>query len=299
LDYNLEQIVVSNGAKHAISNVLFSLINPEDEVIIFSPFWVSYPEMVKLSEGIPVIVKFKEKNGFRADFEDLENKITSKTKCIILNSPTNPTGVVWSKEELEKLLYICLRNKLFLISDEVYEHIVFEKKHISFASLSKKAKELTITVGSVSKSYAMTGWRIGWLAAPIEIANSCANIQSQQTSNPCSISQRAAVKALKDSSWIIEKKEELKRRRNYLIEGLSRLGFGFVKPQGAFYVFCNISKFGLNSMEFSKKLLEEKLLGVIPGRPFGEDGYIRISFSASFQEIEEGLQRLEEFVSSL
>lgn len=299
LRYENEQIIITNGAKHAIFNALFALIEPGDEVIIFSPYWVSYPEMVKLCDGIPRIVTLKASQGFRFNKELLETALSKRTKCLILNSPANPTGVVWQEEELKALHDICLERRIFVISDEIYQHLIYEGRHVPFASLSDQAYNHTITVNGVSKSHAMTGWRIGWLAAPVEVARAVAKIQSQQTSNPCSIAQRAALKALEDYSWIEEKIAELRRRRDFLVEGLTRLSLRVIKPEAAFYLFTDISSTGMDSFHFAQRLLDQALVGLIPGKAFGEDNFVRISFATSFQELEEGLKRIEKFLAEL
>lgn len=298
LNYQPEEIVISNGAKHAIFNALYTILEPGDEVLIFSPYWVSYPEMVKLCSGKPVIVNFKEQDKFHPDFNGIKSKITSKTKCIILNSPCNPTGIVWSKEELLKLVELALENNLFIISDEIYSHLIYDSKHISPAGFSKEIWEKTITINGVSKTYSMTGWRIGWSCSPKEIATQIAKIQGQMTSNPCSISQVAALSALDLEDEEIEKMRKIfQKRRDILTSGLKKLGLNFIYPEGAFYIFLKISDLGFDSFEFAEKLLKQKLVGVIPGKPFGNDEYVRISYATSEQEIEEGLKRIGEFLS--
>ena len=197
LEYPPEQIVVSNGAKQALFNTLFAMLNEADEVIIMAPYWLSYTEMVKLADGVPVVVNSGKEHGFRPNFDDIEKKITPRTKCIILNTPTNPTGMVWRKDEIEKLGEIVLRHKITVISDEIYEHLIYEGKHLSIGSLSKEVLAHTVTVNGVSKSFSMTGWRIGWMGAPLDIVREVSKIQGQMTSNPCSISQMASLAALK------------------------------------------------------------------------------------------------------
>jgi aspartate aminotransferase len=298
LNYQPEEIVISNGAKHAIFNALYVILEPGDEVLIFSPYWVSYPEMVKLCSGKPVIIDFKEQDGFHPDFNAIKSKITPKTKCIILNSPCNPTGVVWKKEELFKLTELAIENNLFIISDEIYSHLIYEYKHFSIAGFNEEIWKRTITINGVSKTYSMTGWRIGWSCSPKEIATQITKIQGQMTSNACSISQMAALAALDLEKEEIEKMREIfKQRRDILTSELKKLGLSFIYPEGAFYLFLKVSNLGYNSFEFAEKLLKQKMVGVIPGRPFGNDEYVRISYATSEQEIQEGLRRLGEFIS--
>lgn len=298
LNYSPDQIVISNGAKHSIFNALLVLLNPGDEVIILSPYWVSYPEMVKLVGAKPVIVEMPKENGFRPDLDKIKESITSKTKCIILNSPTNPTGLVWEKEELEGLAEIILEKNLYLISDEIYEHLIYEGQHHSIASFSREIYQRTITVNGVSKTYSMTGWRIGWLAGPLDFVKEVIKVQGQMTSNPCSISQVAALGVLKiGGHWYEFIREEFKKRRDILMEELSSSGFKFIRPGGAFYLFLDISDFGMDSFKFAQQLLEKFHVGVIPGKPFGRDDFVRISYATSVDEIREGVRRLREFLN--
>ncbi|MDP8233951.1 MAG: pyridoxal phosphate-dependent aminotransferase [Candidatus Saelkia tenebricola] len=298
LDYSSNQIIVSNGAKQALFNALLVILNPGDEVIIMAPYWLSYTEMVKLADGVPVIIDADKENGFRPKFDDIEKKITSQTKCIILNTPTNPTGMVWSKSELEQLSEIVLKHKILVISDEIYEHLIYEDSHISIGALSKDILSRTITVNGVSKSFSMTGWRIGWMGAPYDIAQEVSKIQGQMTSNPCSISQMAAVAALgMDGEWFDYLRNEFKKRRDFMISKLKKLNISFVKPEGAFYLFMDIDCTGLDSFAFAEKLLSEKLIGVIPGVPFGRDDFVRLSYATSINEIEEGIMRIGAFLS--
>ncbi|MDP8253277.1 MAG: pyridoxal phosphate-dependent aminotransferase [Candidatus Kaelpia aquatica] len=297
LKYNPDQIVVSNGAKHSLMNVLMALIDVGDEVIIMAPYWLSYTEMVKLSSGVPVIVSSSKESGFRPDFDKLKAAITKKTKCIILNSPTNPTGMVWREDELEHLGKIALEKNILIISDEIYEHLVYEDKHISIGSLSEDIFNNTITINGVSKSHAMTGWRIGWIGANIELVSEVTKMQSQMTSNASSISQRAAIAALRmDDSWLSFIKKEFRERRDVMMQMLDNYGISFIKPEGAFYLFMDISKFQNGSFSFAQDLLDKKLVGVIPGEPFGADDYVRLSYAASIEEIKEGVDRVGSFL---
>lgn len=298
LSYLPEQIVVSNGAKHSIYNAIQVLVDSGDEVLIVSPFWLSYPEMVKLAGGTPIIIQTKKDNNYRLTPELLESHITKNTKIFILNSPSNPTGQVYSKKEIEEFAKVCIKHKVYIISDEIYEKIIFDNvPHISIGSLSKEAYDLTITVNGLSKSHSMTGWRIGYLGAPIPIAKAISNLQSHSTSNPCSVSQKAAVAALKNSEITKQFCQEFEKRRNLMVElfkGIPEISY--IKPEGAFYLFCNISKFNIPSAEFAKKLLIEEKVAVIPGAPFGCDDFIRLSFATSAAQIEKGISRLKNFV---
>ncbi len=298
LNYNPNEIVISNGAKHAIFNTLFVLLEPEDEVLIFSPYWVSYPEMVKLCSAKPVVVDFKERDNFHPDFNMIRSKITKKTKCIILNSPCNPTGVVWRKSELIKLAELAVENDIFIISDEIYSQLTYENAHFSIASLSKEIWNHTITINGVSKTYSMTGWRIGWSCSPPQIASQIAKIQGQMTSNACSISQKAALAALDLPQQEIDNMRHIFReRRNLVVSGLKKLGLNFIFPEGTFYLFLKVSNIGYDSFKFANELLKNKLVGVIPGKPFGNDEFVRISYATSEQEIKEGIARIGEFIN--
>jgi len=302
LEYDSSQIVVSCGAKHSIFNALFVLLNKSDEVIIPSPYWVSYPEMVRLSEGKPCFIETLPQNDFKITIKDLEKYINPKTKAIILNSPSNPTGCIYTEEELRQIAKICVTKKIFVISDEVYEKIMFDNlRHVSIASFNKDIYNLTITVNGLSKSYSMTGWRIGYLAGPADIVDAVSKLQDHSTSNPTSISQKAAVAALNapdDFSKLMS--NEFQKRRDYTIERLNKIkSIGFVKPKGAFYIFCSISKLGLNSLTFANRLLDEAYVSLIPGIGFGRDDYVRISFATNLEQIEKGMDRIEEWLNKL
>jgi len=302
LEYDSSQIAVSCGAKHSIFNALFVLLNKDDEVIIPSPYWVSYPEMVHLSEGKTCFIETSPKNDFKITINDLEKYITPKTKAIILNSPSNPTGSVYTEEELRQIAKICVAKKIFVISDEIYEKIMFDNlKHVSIASFGKDIYNLTITVNGLSKSYSMTGWRIGYLAGPADIVDAVSKLQDHSTSNPTSISQKAAVAALNapdDFSKLMA--AEFQKRRDYAIERLNKIKrIGFVKPKGAFYIFCNICEVGLNSSTFANRLLDEVYVSLIPGIGFGKDDYVRISFATGLTQIEKGMDRIEEWLNKL
>lgn len=304
LDYTNENIVISSGAKHSIYNSLMAILNPGDEVIVTRPYWVSYPELIKIAGGIPVFVDAKEDNGFKVTIEDLDKVITDKTKAMILNSPSNPTGAIYNKEELKEIAKWLVEKDLYVISDEIYEELVYDGEHISIASLGEEIKNNTIVINGMSKAYAMTGWRIGYTAANKEITKIMSNMQSHTTSNPCSISQYASVVGLRGSQEPIElMKKEFVERRNYMVEKINSIdNISCLKPQGAFYIMVNIEKLiGKNingfeikdSLTLAEYLLNQAKIAVIPGAGFGVDNYIRLSYATSMENIKEGLDRLE------
>ncbi len=302
LEYAPEQIIVSNGAKHSIYNALMVLLNKADEVLIPLPYWVSYPEMVNLCEATARFIKTTAANNFKITATDLNKHITSKTKVLIINSPSNPTGSVYNRAELEEIASICVSKNIFVISDEIYEKIIFDGlKHESIASFNKDIYNLTITVNGLSKSHSMTGWRIGYLGAPSDVASAISNLQDHSTSNANSIAQKAAVAALAASEdFTLKLCQEFQKRRDYLAGRLSGIKkMSFTLPQGAFYMFCGISKTGLDSMEFARRLLDEEYVSVIPGGSFGMDDHIRISFATSMDELKKGMDRIEKWVDKL
>ena len=307
LDYKATDIVISNGAKHSLVNAFMAILNPGDEVIVPAPFWVSYPEMIKLADGEPVIIKTTEANDFKASVEDFKKALTSKTKAIVLNSPSNPTGMVYTEEELRKIADFAVENNLYVISDEIYEHLIYEGKHVSIASFNEKIKELTIVINGVSKTYAMTGWRIGFAAAESKIAKIMANVQSHASSNPNSIAQAATVEALNGPKEEVEKMRlEFMKRRDYMVDTINSIdGVSCKKPQGAFYIMMNISdligktyygKVINNSDDFAEMFLEISKVAVVPGSGFGADNYVRWSYATSMETIIEGLNRLKTFL---
>lgn len=308
LDYNTSQIVISNGAKHSLFNAFFAICNPGDEVIVPVPYWVSYPELIKLVDAIPVYVETKEENSFKLTIEDLEKAITNKTKAIILNSPNNPTGTVYTLEELKMIANIAVERDLIIISDEIYEKLIYDGiNHISIASLNDEIKKRTIVVNGMSKAYSMTGWRIGYTASEENIAKIMSNVQSHATSNPNSIAQYASVEALTGPQDEIEKmRKEFELRRNYMVDKINSIkGISCNRPQGAFYVMVNISNVKnrkikeyeiKNSVDFCNALLEKEKVAAIPGIAFGADDYIRLSYATSMDNIIEGLNRLENFL---
>ena len=297
ISYNRENIIVSNGAKHSLFNAFTTILNPGDEVIIPQPYWVSYGEMVILCGGVPVYVQTSIDDGFAFRANLIKDKITSKTKAIILNSPNNPTGAVLEESEIRKIADLAIKHDLIIISDEIYEKLVYgEKKHFSVASISEEVKNRTITINGVSKAYAMTGWRIGYMAGPSDFIKNASNFQGHTTSNPNSIAQKASVKAmLMDNRDLQPMIDEFKRRRENMYEQLSKNDKFIMppKPDGAFYIFLDISKFNMRSLEFAKYVIEKEKVGVVPGIAFGMDNYVRLSYANSMEEIIEGVNRLK------
>jgi aspartate aminotransferase len=303
--YKPSQILISCGAKNAIFNILFVLLAKGDEAIIFSPYWTSYPEMVKLTGAKPVIVD-TTKFDFEIPLNELNKCLTKNTRLIILNSPCNPTGIVYSKKQLHGLAKFVVDNGLYIISDEVYEKMVYDNLiFVSVASLSNKVKKRTIVINGVSKSYAMTGWRIGYAAGEEEIIRAAGRVQMQTISCACSISQYAALAALKGSQDFIKNTiVEYQRRRDLLYEELSQISdLRVVKPQGAFYLFPKVSHFfkkGIkNSETFCRKFFDTYKVAIVPGSAFGADEYVRISFAADIESIIEGVKRFKKFIDSL
>ena len=299
LNYSPSQIVVSCGAKHSLYNIFQAICERADEVIIPSPYWLSYPEMVRMAEAKPVYVETSASDNFKMTESGLSAAITEKTKALVLNSPSNPTGCVYDREELEYISNLALRHEFFVISDEIYEKLIYDgRKHISIASLGGRIYDWTITVNGVSKSYSMTGWRIGYAAGPEDVMNAIANFQSHATSNPASISQKAALAALaEDQRCVEEMRLEFEKRRDFMVTRLARIKkLACVKPAGAFYVFCDISKLKLDSVKVATRLLDEAKVAVVPGEPFGARTYIRLSFATSMKNIEKGLDRIEEWI---
>ncbi len=311
LTYKRSEILVSCGGKHSFYNLAQAIFDQGDEVIIPSPYWVSYPPMVALAEATPVIVETKEEDEFKLRIEDLKKAITSRTKALVLNSPSNPTGSVYLKEDLERIAELAIGNNFFVISDEIYEKIVYEDfKFISIASLGEEIKKKTIIVHGVAKTYAMTGWRIGYTAGPEEIISAMSNIQSQSTSNPTSISQKASVEALLGPQDEVKKMvSAFEKRRDYIVERLNEIpGVHCLKPMGAFYVFPNFSSYYgtsyegkkiSNSTELADYFLEVARVAVVPGIEFGADRFVRLSYATSMEDIKEGMDRIEEALKKL
>ena len=302
LTYRAGQIVVSNGAKHACYNAILATCQPGDEVVIPAPYWVSYPDMVRLVGAEPVIVPTSERNAWKMRPEDFENAMTPRTKMLIMNSPGNPTGSVYTREELEAIVSVAAEEDIYVLSDEIYEKLVYDGvKHVSIASLSKEAYDLTITVNGFSKSYAMTGWRLGYLAAPDAVTRAVDSIQSHTSSNPSSFSQYGALAALKgDQQPLSDMREEFDMRRNYMFDRLSKINnITAVKPQGAFYILVNISQLGLTSQNFADRLLSKANVAVVPGAAFGDDRTVRFSYATSLDVIKKGLDRFQDFCRTL
>ena len=302
LEYRPSQVIVSNGAKHACYNAILATCQPGDEVIIPAPYWVSYPDMVRLAGAEPVIVPTTERNAWKLTAENFENAMTPRTKMLIINSPCNPTGSVYTREELQAIVEVAAEEDISILSDEIYEKLVYDDtKHVSIASLSKEAYDLTITVNGFSKSYAMTGWRLGYLGAPEAIAKAVDSIQSHSTSNPCSFAQKGAVAALKgDQQPLADMRDEFDMRRNYMFDRISKIpNITAVKPLGAFYVLVNISQLGLTSQNFADRLLSKATVAVVPGAAFGDDRTIRLSYATSIDVIKKGLDRFQDFCRTL
>jgi aspartate aminotransferase len=311
LHYKRSQITVSCGAKHTLYNLTQVLFEEGDEVIIPSPYWVSYLDMVILTGARPVVVKTTESQGFKILPKQLESALTGRTKAVIINSPSNPAGVVYTVSELEALAGILIGKGVLVISDDIYEKIIYDGKvFINIASLSEDLKNMTVLVNGVSKAYSMTGWRIGYAAGPEEIIDSVTKLQSQNTSNPTSISQKAAVEALNGpQNSVTEMVEEFRKRRNVIVEKLNAIaGITCMLPQGAFYVFPDVSSlFGRtyqgsvisNSSDFAAYLLDVANVAVVPGGDFGHDDHIRLSYATSLRNIEEGMERIKNAVMKL
>ncbi|HKP04960.1 MAG TPA: pyridoxal phosphate-dependent aminotransferase [Chthoniobacterales bacterium] len=302
ISYRASQIVVSSGAKHSCYNAILATCQAGDEVLIPSPYWVSYPDMVRLAGAEPVIVPTTERNGWKMRASDFENAMTPRTKMVILNSPGNPSGSVYTREELEAIVEVAAEEDIYILSDEIYEKLVYDDaKHVSVASLSPEAYELTITVNGFSKAYAMTGWRLGYLAAPEAVAKAVDNIQSHSTSNPCSFAQKGAVAALKgDQQPLADMRDEFGMRRDYMFDRITKIpNITAVKPEGAFYILVNISQLGLSSQNFADRLLSKANVAIVPGAAFGDDRTVRLSYATSIDVIKKGLDRFQDFCRTL
>ncbi|MEM7599991.1 MAG: pyridoxal phosphate-dependent aminotransferase [Verrucomicrobiota bacterium] len=298
IEYETSQISVNCGAKHSCYNAILACCDPEDEVIIPSPYWTSYPEMVRLAGAEPYVVETKRENGWKLTPDEFEEAISGRTRMLIINSPGNPTGSVYSKEELEALAEVAASEDIIILSDEIYEKLIYnDKKHVSTASVSDEAKALTITINGFSKVYSMTGWRLGYTAAPPEIAKAISTIQSHTTSNPTSFAQYGALAAIQgDQNMIHDMVEEYDMRRQYMLSRLTSIqNIEVVEPDGAFYFLVDTTKMGLSSMNLTEKLLSRYLVAAVPGIAFGYDNSIRLSYATSLDIIKKGLDRLEEF----
>lgn len=307
IKYTPDQIVASNGAKHAITNAAFAVINPGDEVIIPVPCWVSYPEIVKLAGGVPVLVPTKKENSFKMTVEDVQKYVTEKTKMVILTNPNNPTGAVFTKDELLSICEYFTKKGIIIMSDEIYESITFDFDFVSVASLSKEIYDNTIIINGFSKCASMTGWRLGYSACSIEIAKSIASIQSHMTAHPSTISQQAGIVALREcQDDVLTMKNTYKQRRDYIVDFFKNWGnLEIIYPQGAFYAFIDISslkdKLGSDelSLKFCNDILDKEKLALVPGAGFFEDDFVRLSYAASMEEIKSGLEKIKHYVENL
>lgn len=311
IKYDSDQIIICTGAKQALANALFAIINEGDEVLVISPYWVSYPELIRIAGGVPVFVDTKWEEGFKLNVGQLDSYVTDKTKAIILNTPNNPTGVAYSRREIEEIAEFCKKNDIIVISDEIYEKLLYgDSEHVSIASISQDAYERTIVINGVSKSYAMTGWRIGYAAASKKITKLMGSLQSHITSNPCSIAQYASLEAISgDQSEVETMRAEFEARRNYMVNRINNIdGVSCIIPDGAFYVMMNISQIIKkcyngsiikDSMDFSNILLDAEGVAVIPGIAFGADEFVRLSYATSMDNIIEGLDRIARFIETI
>lgn len=311
LTYKPEQIVVSNGGKHSLTNAIIAITNPGDEFIIPAPYWLSYPEMVKLAYGVPVAVNTKKENGYKVTVEELESVYTDKTKAIILNTPCNPTGSIYTENELRAIADFVVEKDIYIISDEMYEYLVYgNEKHVSIASFNDEIYKRTITCSGLSKSYAMTGWRIGYVGAPIEIAKLMSSVQSHQASNPNSIAQKAALEAMSGPQDELKKMvEEFEKRSKFLYEEICKLPYiDCIAPQGAFYAFVDCTNLIgksykgeeiKNAADIGRMLIEDLNVAVIPCDDFGIENHIRLSYAISMEQIKTGVERIGKFLNEL
>ncbi len=299
LNYAAENIIVTNGGKHSLFNLMLALIGEGDEVIVPAPYWVSYPEMVKLADGTPVIVA-TDPTTLKITPEQLTQAITPKTKLLVLNSPSNPTGMVYTPEEVRAIAQVVVENNLWVVSDEIYSKILYDgATHLSIGAVSEAAFQRTIVSSGFAKAYAMTGWRLGYLAAPVELINATTTIQSHSTSNVCTFAQFGAIAACEGPQDCVQTMiKAFAERRQYMFDALNAIpGLACPKPNGAFYMYVNISKLGLSSLEFCNALLTEKQVATIPGVAFGTDDYVRLSYATDLDTIKKGMDRFATFVS--
>ena len=311
LTYERNQIIISTGGKQCLFNTLMALTNPGDEILIAKPYWVSYPDLITLSGGNCVVVDTREEEDYKFTLENLESSLTSKTKAIIVNSPNNPTGTVYSSEELTSIADFCKKHDIFIISDEIYEPLIYgEEKHISIASLSEDAYNRTVVINALSKAYAMTGWRLGYAAGPKDLIKIMGNIQSHTTSNSTSFVQYAAVEALNgDQSFIPLMNEEFRLRRDYMVKRADQIkGLDYIYPKGAFYLMLDVRYFIgkrfrgntiKSSLDLADMLLSEYLVAVVPGSGFGLEGFLRLSYAINRDAIKKGFDRIEEFLAEI
>ena len=307
VEYKPAEIIISNGAKQCLFNAILTVCNPEDEVLLPTPCWVSYTEQIKFAQAVPIFINTYQEDAFKLSAAQVEEKISSKTKLLILNSPNNPTGAVYEVEELKKIAQLLVKYDIYCICDEIYEKLIYdEAEHFTIASLSNEVKAKTIIINGVSKSYAMTGWRIGYAAGPEDIISGMGKIQGHSTSNPNSIAQKASVEALNGRQETIEEmRREFDQRRKYMVEKLNKIkGVSCLKPSGAFYAFPNVSKILekgvkyngkriINSFDLADFILKEAEVALIPGSAFEAEGYLRLSYATSMEDVKEGLDRIE------
>ena len=301
LPYEAQNIIVTNGGKHSLYGLIQALIDPGDEVIIPSPYWLSYPEMVYLAGGAPVILPTSAENGYKLTASQLQQAVTPKTRLLVLNSPSNPTGMVYTPDEIRALADVVVERDLLVVSDEIYEKIRYDGvEHLSIGAVSPEAFDRTLISNGFAKAYSMTGWRIGYLAGPLEIVKAVTTIQGHSTSNVCTFAQYGAIAALNDPQDCVEEmRQAFARRRQVMLDRINQIsGLTCAKPNGAFYLFPDISKVGLNSLDFCNALLESHQVAVIPGIAFGSDRHIRLSYATSMETIEKGMERLSTFVQS-
>jgi aspartate aminotransferase len=302
LNYQAENIIVTNGGKHSLFNLMLALIEPGDEVIIPAPYWLSYPEMVKLAGGTPVIVDTSEESEYKITPDQLRQAITPRTKLFVLNSPSNPTGMVYTPDEIRALAEVIVERDILVVSDEIYEKILYDgAEHLSIGAVSEEAFKRTIISNGFAKAYSMTGWRVGYLAGPVELIKATITIQSHSTSNVCTFAQYGAIAALESSQDCVQQMlDAFAKRRQFMLERISVIpNLSCPKPNGAFYVFIDISKTGMTSVDFCKALLEAHQVAAVPGVAFGADQCIRLSYATDMTTIEKGLDRLDKFVRSL
>ncbi len=307
LDYSNDNVIICNGGKHALTNVFMAILNPGDEVVIPAPFWVSYPEMVKMSDGVPVYLDTTEENDFKFTVEQLSKVVTDKTRALVLNTPSNPTGMVYTKDELQAIADFAVKHEIYVVFDEIYEKLIYEGEHVNIATLGDDIRKLTIIVNGMAKTYAMTGWRIGYAVAETPIIKAMSNIQSHATSNPNSIAQFASAEALwGDQSFIDDMKKAYVERRDYMVERINSIdGISCIKPNGAFYIFMNVKdqlgkvhygKVINTASELCEDILDRALVAMVPSEGFGIDGYVRLSYATSMEVIKTGLDRIEEYL---
>ena len=302
LCYNAENVIVTNGGKHSLFNLMLALIEVGDEVIIPAPYWLSYPEMVKLAEGTPVIVSTDVSSGYKITPDQLRSAITPKTKLFVLNSPSNPTGMIYTPEEIKALAEVVVENNIWVVSDEIYEKILYDgAEHLSIGAIGAEIFDRTIISNGFAKAYSMTGWRLGYLAGPVELIKAATTIQSHSTSNVCTFAQYGAIAALEGSQDCVEEMcQAFAARRQVMLDRLNAIpGLVCPKPDGAFYMFPDISQTGMKSMEFCNALLESHQVAVVPGIAFGADDCIRLSYATDMASIEKGMDRVEKFVRGI